>query len=98
MKPFPLFISSEEERTAHGSGIVACTLDPCRLPAPTLLVLCVCAQAMLSRVAGAGPPGHSRTGSSGVSFTDAAAAVKERTREGFSKMVKGLQGWNVEGA
>ena len=36
--------------------------------------------------------GHNRTGSAGVSLSDAANAMKEKTREGFSKMVKGFQG------
>ena len=50
-------------------------------------------QALLARVSGA-VPGHTRTGSSGVSVAEAAINIKERTREGFSKMVKGLQGMN----
>ncbi|GAX83739.1 hypothetical protein CEUSTIGMA_g11164.t1 [Chlamydomonas eustigma] len=55
-------------------------------------------QALLARFAGAAPASHNRTGSgAGVSFTDAATAVKERTRDGFAKMVKGLSNWSAEG-
>ncbi len=46
---------------------------------------------MLSRVSGV--PGHVRNGSAGTSFSDAASAVKERTKEGFAKMFKGMQSW-----
>lgn len=53
---------------------------------------------MLARVSQG--PSHARTGS-GTSFSEAASAVKERTREGFAKvafMVKGLQSWGEAGA
>ena len=54
-------------------------------------------QALLARVAGAMQPTHNRTGSAGVSFSDAATVMKEKTREGFSKMVKGFQGLGPSG-
>lgn len=56
-------------------------------------------QALISRVSGL-PPGHTHSGSAGVggtSLSDAASAVKDRTKEGFSRVFKGLQSWGTEG-